>query len=247
MGPTWQRVIVVGASSGIGESISKRLAAEGATVAMVARRTDRLDEIARQAKGSGTLAVYGCDVRDIARSRELFPEIVRDLGGLDMIVYSSGVMPKGSHKGFPTDNDVIAIETNFTGAVVWLNAAAEYFQDRGRGTIVGIGSIAGDRGRRGNLVYNATKAALATYLEGLRNRLARKGVVVVTIKPGFVATELLGPRRVFPPACSADEAARRILDAARAGKRMAYVPPWWRLFALVMKAIPAAVMERIPV
>jgi short-subunit dehydrogenase len=250
MGPTWRRAIVVGASSGIGAAIARQLACEGTIVAIVARRAERLELLADSISAAGSISkplVYPCDVRDVDASRNLFAEIVRDLEGLDLIVYSSGVMPRGAHTGFPTDEDVAAIETNFTGAVVWLNAAAEYFQVQGHGTIAGIGSVAGDRGRGGNPIYNASKAALATYLEALRNRLAGKGVTVVTIKPGFIRTDMIGSRRVFPPASGVDDAARLILAAARAGKRVAYVPPWWRWIALLLKAMPSVVMERLPV
>jgi short-subunit dehydrogenase len=242
--------MVIGASSGIGEAVARQLVEQGARVAMVARRVDRMNTIAHElssrVEGAEPL-VYGCDVRDVDHSQTLFAEIVGDLGGLDLAVYASGVMPTGARDGFPTAEDVSALETNLTGAVVWLNAAADHMVHHRGGTIVGIGSIAGDRGRRDNIVYNATKAGLAVYLEGLRNRLAREGIAVLTVKPGLVRTDMIGDRTVFPPACSSRQAAAQIIEAAREGHRVIYVPGWWRLIAMVLKAVPAAVMERLPV
>lgn len=244
--PVWERALVVGASSGIGAAVAHALIADGTLVAMVARRREVMEDIAERARGVQRARAYTGDVRHAEESRLLFERIVKDLGGLDLVVYSSGVMPKGSAHGYPTDEDLVAIETNFAGAVVWLNTAAQYFDAQGHGTIVGIGSVAGDRGRRDNPVYNATKAALATYLESLRCRLATRGVKVVTIKPGFVATPMVGPRPTFPPAADPDDAARHILQAAAQGKRVAYVPPFWRWPALLLKALPSAVLERLP-
>lgn len=243
-----ERAIIVGASSGIGEALARALVAEGARVALVARRTARLESIIASISSpeSDEARAYTCDVRDFTRSRELFGEIVSDLGGLDLIIYSSGVMPKDAHKTFPTDHDIAAIETNLTGAVIWLNEAARYFQQRRRGVIIGIGSVAGDRGRPRNPVYNATKAGLATYLESLRFRLARQGVTVVNIKPGLVRTEMTGDRFILPLPMEAGDAAIEILKAAREGKAVAYVPGWWRWVMLLVKILPRPLLEWFP-
>ena len=244
----WSRAVIVGASSGIGKQLACQLAAAGSQVVLVARREELIREIAAEinaGRAEPLASFVTADVRDAEQSTAAFDRITAE-GDFDLIVYSSGIMPKGAGKGYPTDEDVKTIETNLTGAVVWLNAAAQYFLNRGRGTIVGIGSIAGDRGRRGNPVYNATKAALATYLESLRYRLAPAGIRVVTIKPGFVRTALIGDRRVIPPAVSAEEAARLILKAARRGPRVVYVPFWWRGMAIMVKFMPAPIMQRLP-
>lgn len=246
----WKAALVIGASSGIGEAISRQLACEGTNLALVARREERLKEIAAHLSrqpAAGEVSIYSGDVRDVGASQHLFGQIVADMGGLDLVVYSSGIMPSGTADGYPTEEDIAAIETNFAGAVVWLNAAAEYFSKKRSGTIIGIGSVAGDRGRRANPVYNATKSALASYLESLRNRVAVKGVTVLTAKPGFVRTALIGYARTFPPAASPERAARDILDAARRRKRVAYVPGWWRWVALLLRLVPAPLMERLPV
>jgi len=246
----WTRAVVVGASSGIGEALARRLAGSGCLVALVARREPALqhicNEINREA-GASRARFYVHDVRDWEEAEPLLQRIAADLEGLDLVVYCAGVLPAVGPAAFPTAVDVVTIQTNFTGAVAWLNAAAHRFATSGRGTIVGISSIAGERGRRTNPVYQATKAALNTYLESLRARLATAGITVLTVKPGYVRTSMTSGAAMALPAISADEAAEAILSAAASRKRSVFVPGWWRLVALAVRAIPAPLFERLPV
>lgn len=248
----WDRAIVVGASSGIGKAIAQELAAHGTSVALIARRRGALGEVCEainSAAGQKLARAYPHDVRDVGAVEPLFQEITTELGGLDLVVYASGIMPVIGPDDYATQKDADTIEVNFKGAVVWLNEAARRFGIAGSGTIIGISSTAGDRGRRGNPVYNATKAALNSYLESLRNRLSTRGVTVVTVKPGYVQTPMIAGQRLppFPPAIPAPEAARLILEAARQKRRVAYVPWWWQIVMLITRAIPAPIFERLNV
>jgi decaprenylphospho-beta-D-erythro-pentofuranosid-2-ulose 2-reductase len=242
----WERAVIVGASSGIGEAIALQLGAEGTEVVLVARRTEALEVLATRIETlfAGRASVVTCDVRDVAAGQAAFASIVAE-GAVDLIVYSSGIMPQGTHGAFPTDVDVASIETNVIGAVTWLNAAATYFSERGSGTIVGISSVAGERGRRANPVYNATKAALSTYLESLRYRLNPHGIKVVCIKPGPVQTPMMGDRKVRI-APTADSCARQVIRAAKKGRRVVYIPRLMRVVSLVLHVIPPPIMERLP-
>ena len=132
---------------------------------------------------------------------ELLQSVARDLGGLDLVVYSAGLMHRIAPDEYDTGKDRDMVEVNLLGAMTWLNPVVARFAALGRGTIVGIGSVAGDRGRCGNPAYGAAKAGLHAYLEALRNRVARRGVRVVTIKPGFVDTAM---SRGLPQAVLAD-------------------------------------------
>jgi len=240
---------VVGASSGIGEAIARELAANGTPVALLGRRIERINDICRDINArSGTeiASPFQADVRDWRMTGGLFASITERIPTVDLLVYAAGVMPAREPER-QTPGDVDAIETNLTGAVAWINEAVMQFTKRGRGTVVGISSVAGDRGRRGNPVYNATKAALSVYLESLRARLSATGVNVVTVKPGFVRTAIIGTRAVFPPAASAQSAARDTLRAAERGARVAYVPWWWHPIVLLMRLVPAPIMERLPI
>ena len=236
--------IVVGASSGIGEAVARALGAEGTRVALVARREDVLHRLAGEIPRA---LAYAHDVRRYEEVPALFQQIARELGGLDLIVYAAGVMPRITDDEYDFGKDRETIETNVLGAFAWLNAAAERFGRAGAGTIVGISSVAGDRGRRGNPAYCTSKAALTTYLEALRNRVGRLGVRVVTIKPGPVDTPMTRGRDKTPMLIPAADAAGQILAAARRGARTAYVPPRWRPIMFVIRHIPSLVFQRLDI
>jgi short-subunit dehydrogenase len=238
--------IVIGASSGIGEAVARRLAREGYAVALVARRAELLNKVAGQIKASGGRAhIHPHDVTNFAEVPTLFQTILRDLGRLDVMVYASGVMPAVDLSKFDFEKDKAMIDVNVLGAMAWLDQAAMAFERMKRGSIVGISSVAGDRGRIGNPVYNASKAALSTYLEALRNRLTRKGVHVLTVKPGFVDTEMLKSAKRTFWVISPDQAAADIYRAIRSRKQAIYTPARWGLMMLIIRHIPSFVFRRM--
>ncbi len=239
-----QRAIVVGASSGLGAALVRRLAAHGYRVAAVARREAELAAL-RQSVGRGLVCPYVHDVTEYEQVPLLFDQIVRDLGGLDLIIYVAAVQPPVAPTEYDFTKDRAMLETNLLGAVAWLNQAATRFERGRRGHIVGISSIAGERGRVGSPVYNTSKAGLNTYLEALRNRLSRHGVTVTTIKPGFIDTELLknAPKTFW--VISPDTAAAQTLDAIGRRRQVAFVPPRWRFVGLVVRAMPSAIFRRL--
>ena len=246
----FKHAVVIGASSGIGEAVARRLAAEGTRVALVARRRDALSEIVGDinAGSDGDTACFRVhDVRHTVEVPELVQDIARELGGLDLVVYAAGMMQPVAFDEFDSAKDLAMIDVNLRGAVAWLDPVADRFNRLGRGTIVGIGSVAGDRGRSGNPAYCTSKAGLHTYLESIRNRVARNGVRVVTIKPGFVDTAMTRGLDGLFWLISADRAAEIILGHARRGTTVAYVPARWRWVMLVIRSIPSFVFRRLKV
>lgn len=241
----WKRAIIVGASSGIGAELTRRLSASGCRIAIVARRQAALDDLAdalRRDNSAVHVDAYAHDVKNIQEVPALFTRIVEGLGGLDLIIYAAGIMPPIAPAEYDAAKDSEIIATNLTGAVAWLNEAASRFGKMGSGTIVGLSSVAGDRGRRRNPVYGATKAALNNYLESLRNRIEWRGASVVTIKPGPVKTPMTEGLAV-PGMVSVEVAAEGILEAARAHARVTYVPDKWRLIMAVIRAIPPGLFK----
>lgn len=248
--PPWKRAIIVGASSGIGEELARQLAQSGCRVALVARREAELNALADALNDGQPQPLAFPFVHDVRRTDEaapLFAQIAQTLGGVDLIVYASGIMSRYGPDEYDTDFDAQQIAVNFTGAVAWLNEAARRFAIAGAGTIVGISSVAGDRGRRGQPVYGATKAALNVYLESLRNRIERKGAFVVTVKPGPVKTPMTQGLSKLPAVISAEQAAQEILTAARDRARVAYVPGKWRPIMAVLRAIPDGIFKWLPI
>lgn len=237
---SYKYAIVIGASSGIGREIALQLAQAGCHVAALGRREDRLREL--EALRPDRIRTYVHDVTNYRQVPALFQQITGDLGGLDLVVYAAGTMPAVALNEFDFEKDRTMVEVNLLGAIAWLNQAAIRFQGAQHGTIVGIGSVAGDRGRAGQPVYNTTKAALATYLEALRNRLSRHGVRVVTVKPGPVDTEMtagLGRAGMM----SATEAARRILTKSHhTGEH--YLKLSHRILFFVIRNIPSWIFRR---
>jgi short-subunit dehydrogenase len=238
------KVVVVGASSGIGEAIARQLAQAGADVAIVARRQGELERLAGERPGK--LRPYAHDVANVDEVPELFERIERELGGIDGLIYAAGVMPKIEESEYAFEKDRAMVTVNLLGAMAWMNQAAARFEAARSGTILGISSIAGERGRRGNPAYCATKGALSTYLESLRNRCSRYGVNVVTIKPGFVDTAMTRGMKGLFWLISAEKAAKTALALARKGKSAAaFVPSRWALVAFVVRNLPSFIFRKL--
>lgn len=245
------RAIVIGASSGIGAALTRRLALSGYLVAAVARRQDKLDELCRSIhsampdENNQPVWPYVHDVTSFAEVPQLFQQIVQDLEGLDLIVYGAAVQPAVELNEYDFARDKAMIDTNLLGAIAWLNQAALRFERARRGHIVGISSISGDRGRVAAPVYNTSKAGLNTYLEALRNRLSPRGVTVTTIKPGFVETRLLeNAARTFW-VITPDDAAKQIQTAILRRQQTVYVPKRWSMVGLIIRHIPSFIFRRL--
>jgi short-subunit dehydrogenase len=244
----FERAIVVGASSGMGAAIARRLAASGAAVALVGRREAALQEVAaaigREGRGRAIVAPH-----DVTHHDEVAPQcerLVQELGGLDLLVYAAGVTHPFEEGVYDAARDRDTFDVNVLGALSWCAPVAAHFEARRAGTIIGISSIAGVRGRRSNPSYTASKAALSAWLEALRNRLSRYGVNVVTVKPGYVDTALTRGMKGLFWLVSADDAARMILDVARrGGSPSAYVPARWWLVGSIVRHLPSVVFRRL--
>jgi len=248
MSLVFRHAIVVGASSGIGAEIARQLAAGGCNVALLGRRADELQKVAAgiAGPGRGRTIVAAHDATAYDTVPALLERLVRELGGLDLLVYAAGTMFVPGEGEYDFTRERAGIEVNLLGAVAWSTPVAAMFEARRAGTIVGISSIAGERGRRTFPGYSTSKAGLSTWLEALRNRVARYGVNVVTAKPGFVDTPMTAHLERKPMAISAAKAATLILAAARrGGSASVFVPGRWWLVAMVLRHLPSTVFRRL--
>lgn len=244
----FNNALLIGASSGIGAALARCLAEDGTRVALVARREDELEDVRRgiaTAWGQDSAKVYVADVTDFSAAPDLFARIDDEMETLDLVVYCAGVMAVGPEDEYDFDKDKLVVDVNLLGGMAWLDQAAARFEARRAGAIVGIGSVAGDRGRRAYPNYHAAKAGFATYLESLRNRLSRYGVQVTTIKPGPVATPMTEGMGKQPLMRSAEEAAQKIHAAIKKGKMTAYVPAIWRPIMFAIRNIPSILFRRM--
>jgi short-subunit dehydrogenase len=243
-----KRAIIVGACGGLGTALSHKLAREGWTLALLSRREDCPAELSAELNADGVTRAmsYQHDVTDYAEVPSLLKKIVADLGGVDLLIFNAGVnFPPGLEK-MSAENDIKMIEVNLLGAIAWLAPVGDLLKESKSGMIVGISSVAGDRGRIANPGYNTSKAGLSTYLEALRNRLTRHGVHVMTVKPGFMSTQMLrasqGPK---PFTVTPERAADDIYKAILKRKQTIYTHPIWGWIMLAIQHVPSVIFRRL--
>ena len=243
-----RRGIIIGASDGLGAELARKLTHAGYSLALLARRKDKLDALCNELNQKEPLArSYVHDVAEYDKVPDLLRKIVAELGGLDLVIFVAGVnYPPGGIEKFNFENDRKMIEVNLIGAMAWLHPISEMFQSAKAGQIVGIASVAGDRGRVGNPGYNTSKAGLATYLEALRNRLTRHGVNVLTVKPGFLKTEMLkAAQGATPFAIEPEKAAADIVKAMQKRKQVIYTASIWRWIMLAIQHTPSFIFRKL--
>lgn len=243
MKQTW---IILGASSAMARAFASQVADQGADVFLAGRDMDDLTRAATDcALRSGGLAeAVKFDARKPAGFAAIYERLRSQDGQINAAVFV-GSMPKQSD----VDKDPSLIEPTvidcFTGPAQFLHGLAPLMEERGCGNVVGLSSVSGDRGRFSNYVYGSAKAGFATYLSGLRNRLARSGGHVVTVKPGFVDTAMTWGLPGLFLVASPDDAAADMLKAVAKGKNTIYTPFFWRYIMLIIKNIPEAIFKKM--
>jgi len=242
---TW---IILGASSAIGRAFARALARPDVRLVLAGRDMDDLRATAADvavASGAEAEPVF-FDAVAFASHAVLAEAWGSGEGALNVVLVF-GLMPE---QGAIDADPALAhatIDATFTGAVSILHHLAPHLERRKTGIVIGIGSVAGDRGRLKNYVYGAAKAGLHTYLAGLRSRLARSGVHVLTVKPGFVDTAMTWGLPGLFLVASPEKIARTSLAAAAKAKNVCYVPGFWRLIMLIIRAIPERIFKRLSI
>ena len=231
-------ILIIGAKSDIAKAIAREYAKHGYDLCLAARSSDELKEFADdiEVRTQRTVNLAELDILDY-KSHQFFYDNLKEkpLGVISAIGYL-GEQDK-AQVDFTAAKKIM--DTNFTGVVSLFNIIANNFEYRRGGFMVGISSVAGDRGRKSNYIYGSAKAALATYLSGLRNRLHDAQVHVLTVKPGFVATKMtkgidLPEKLTAQP----EEVARDIYKAQQKGKSVLYTKWVWRWIMMIIKMIP---------
>ncbi len=242
---TW---LILGATSSMARALARKLADRGATVLVAGRDMADLEATAADCRFRG--APVSESLRFDAREPETFQPILDRMaeceGTLNAAVFVGSMPPQDEIDADPAMIDGVVTDS-FTGPARLLHALAPMLEARGSGTIVGVGSVAGDRGRVGNYVYGAAKAGFATYISGLRNRLTRSGCHAVTVKPGFVDTAMTwgldGMFLVAPPEAVADS----ILKAVRKKQNVIYTPFFWRYIMMIIRAVPEPIFKKMSI
>lgn len=244
-----KRVVLVGATDGIGLALAHEYARRGWWVGLVGRNREKLDRVTSElgeAVPGARLETALADVSDPAANEEAFDEILVRLGQMDLMIYCAGVMPSAGSLEERLAAAGRMLDVNLRGAIDWLERSAEYLSGVGRGRVAAIGSVAGVRGRKGAPVYGATKAGLHEYMEGLRHRLHGTGVGVTTVKPGWVRTRMLSAAAAESVlTVSAERAARIVADRIEAGSEVFFVPARWGLVASILRLLPRFLYKRV--
>lgn len=240
-------VLILGATSAIARGVAQALAQRGYALYLAARDLEELEHVAAdlRVRYGAEVDFGGFDVTAADTHQAFLEGVVREMGGLEGVVLAVGwTAPQGqAEQDFATVERVTLL--NYTGPVSILDCCARFFAQQHRGFIVGISSVAGDRGRQSNYYYGAAKGAFTRYLEGLRNRLFRDHVQVMTVKPGFVDTATTWGMPGLFLVASPQAVGEAIVRAMEKGRNVIYVPWFWRCIMLVIRHLPEFVFKRL--
>jgi decaprenylphospho-beta-D-erythro-pentofuranosid-2-ulose 2-reductase len=237
-------VLILGARSDIGRALARAYAATGAEVILAARRADTLgaDLADLQVRYGGAVRTVEFDVNDNDPDG-FFARLGGTPGTVVMVV---GLLGDQAQSAADDGAARLVMESNYVGPARYLLAAARLMNARASGCIIGISSVAGDRGRGSNFIYGSAKAGFTAFLSGLRNRFGKSKVQVITVKPGFVYTSMTeGMSLPAKLTARPDEVAAAVVKAHRSGRNVIYTKSIWRLIMLIIGVIPERIFKKL--
>lgn len=242
-----RRILIVGATSAIAEATARLFATRGDALCLVGRDAARLATIAADlgVRGAVRTATATLDVTDYAAHADVIALAERELGGLDTVLIAHGTLSDQAECEASVDALRREYDINALSVMALLTPIANRFAEQGFGSIAVISSVAGDRGRMSNYVYGSAKAAVSAFVSGLRQRLQKSGVNVLTIKPGFVDTPMT---KDFPKGAlwaKPEAIAQGIVKAIDKGRSVVYLPWFWSLIMLIIRNVPEFVFKRV--
>ncbi|MDD5170434.1 MAG: SDR family NAD(P)-dependent oxidoreductase [Syntrophales bacterium] len=237
-----KRAIVIGASSGIGRELAIVLSQDGFVVGLTGRRIDHLEELRSNLPNPAFCRQM--DISDHSRAMELLEDLIDEMGGVDLVVISAGTGFINSDLNWSEEKETI--DVNVSGFAAMANVAFRHFVKAGRGHLVGISSIAAIRGSGDAPAYNASKAFLSNYLEGLRISASKAGlpILVTDVKPGFVDTAMAKGEGLFwvaPP----QKAARQIHKAIQKKAKHVYITRRWSVIGCLLRVLPDFIYAKL--
>lgn len=242
-----KKVLIIGATSAIAEHCTRIWAAEGDTIHLVARNEQHVQAIASDLKvrGASEVTTYCLDINNVNRHEELLNVADDAMGGLDIVLIAHGTLSNQKSCEHSVAETLLEIQTNALSTVSLLTLIANRFEAIRGGTICVISSVAGDRGRASNYVYGSSKAMVTAFVSGLRQRLHKSNVSVVTIKPGFVDTPMTSEFKKGLLWAKPSAVAEKIVKAIDEKKPEIYAPSFWWAVMLLIKAIPLQIFQKI--
>lgn len=240
-----KNILILGATSDIAIACAHEFAKNGYGVQLAARKVEKLKIIARdmEVRYKMPVSCHSFDALDYESHATFWKELPQRP---DVCLCAFGYLGKQEKAQEDWNEARRIIDTNYTGAASILNIVAQSYEKQGRGIIIGISSVAGERGRQSNYFYGSAKAAFTAYLSGLRNRLYKKGVHVLTVKPGFVDTKMTeGLDLPGPLTAKPEQVAGAIYKAARSGKDVIYTLAVWQLIMQNIRLIPEGIFKKM--
>ena len=237
-----KKAIVIGASSGIGRALAKILFQNGYELGVMARRLPLLEDLCNEL--GRDVFIGKIDAMDTDEAMRILEEFIEAMGGVDLVVISAGTGDVNENLDWFIEKETIL--TNATGFAALANVAVRHFMEKGSGHLVGISSVAALRGGKESPAYNASKAFMSNYLEGLRQKMfsAKLPITITDVKPGFVETAMAKGEGIFW-AAPAEKAAMQIYRAISRKASHIYITRRWRLIAWLLKAMPGRLYERL--
>jgi short-subunit dehydrogenase len=242
-----RKVLIVGATSAIAEATGRILAERGDALFLVGRKVAALEAIAAdlRVRGASKAGVMALDANDLAAHVPMLDSAESLLGGLDTVLIAYGTLSDQKACEASAALTVQELGNNAISIAALLTHIATRFEERRAGTIAVISSVAGDRGRQSNYVYGSAKALVTAFLSGLRQRLFKSGVAVITIKPGFVDTPMTAAFPKGPLWAKPGQIAHGIVRSIDRSTSVAYLPAFWRPIMFVIRAIPESLFRRL--
>jgi len=241
------RVLIVGATSAIAAETAREFAKGGSQLFLTGRDRARLASVKDDllVRGATQVDTAELDVTNISSLVPVIDKAIAGLGGLDVALIAHGTLPNQEECQQNLTETLAAVQINFTATVALLTVLANHFEAQRQGCIAVITSVAGDRGRQSNYVYGAAKGGVDRFLQGLRNRLYRSGVAVVTIKPGFVDTPMTASVKKNLLFASAHRVGLGVYRAIRQRRNVVYIPWFWRPIMALIRCLPESMFKRL--
>jgi decaprenylphospho-beta-D-erythro-pentofuranosid-2-ulose 2-reductase len=242
-----RKILIIGAGSAIAEATARLFAQRGDGLFLVGRKAEVLESQCADLKvrGAGAVGLHALDVNDFNAHEAMLEDAEHSLGGLDVVLIAHGTLGDQKKCESSVDLTLKELSTNGISVVALLTRIAARLEQRKAGTIVVISSVAGDRGRQSNYVYGSAKALVSAFTSGLRQRLYKAGVAVVTIKPGFVDTPMTA---AFPKGAlwaKPQQVAAGIVRAIDRSDTVVYLPSFWRPIMFIIRSVPEAIFRRL--
>lgn len=241
------RLLILGATSALAHEAAKYFARDGAEFVLVARSPTKLFDVKNdlEVRGAKQIETYLADLSDLTCHQAMLDAALAYFNGLDMVLIAYGTLGDQQQCEKDVQATLEQFTTNCTSVISLLTLFANYFEQEQRGCLAVISSVAGDRGRQSNYVYGAAKGALTVFLSGLRNRLAKANVAVVTIKPGTVDTPMTAHMRKGLLFADAKTVGHGIYRAMLKRREVAYLPGYWRVIMWAIRCIPEAMFKKM--